>query len=245
MPHPNPHRLICLSGSGPGAGKSTAAEWLHDLLEGHQINRHWIYEDHVLYLNEFSAFVEDIHTDPPRAAASLLKAVHQFVANRQDDDVVYISDSIFPCVMWLYGAGYQDSHVVDLCDEIMHLLNPLQPIVFYLKVDVQQALDRALIHRGEQYIINHLPDMNKWPRLRDNPIHDKQDMIDLFSSADALSMKVLDRWQDVSCIIDSSGSFKNVQSIIMDRLKLEKIDRPIVHPKNVDFIFTPLIRLPP
>jgi hypothetical protein len=224
MPSSLSHRLIILSGSGPGAGKSATCEWLIEQLKGHSIPAHWIYEDHVLFLPEFANFVRDIKSDPKRSAASLIKAIHQFVVNRQNDEILYISDSLFPCTTWFYGAGYRDTHIIDLSDEIMYLLAPLRPIVFHLQVSIQACFSRASKHRGELYFVDHLHAINNWPRLRDNPIHDKNDMMNLFTTTDQLTRKVLERWPEISFVVDASGSFEELQGVILEKLNLEKLE---------------------
>lgn len=146
------HRLVMITGSGPGAGKSTLAGRLaRELARQGDAVRLWP-EGALFEWPELAGLADRFRRQAYPSAADLIATFEQ-VLRGAPPDTTWVQDwswqDLADDLPWAVGLH-------DLCEfsaqfyvAAMHL----HPIVVYLEADITAALNRAVRQRGERWLV--------------------------------------------------------------------------------------------
>lgn len=221
------HNLIIFCGSSPGAGKSTLSSFLYEQLLLRDTPVKWIYENDILYLNEFQEFIKDVQSGNPELIHSLLDASKNFVDRYRDGTSILITDSIFPCFNWLIATGYYThEQIVGFGQQLENVLHPLNPLIIYLDVDQELSLNRAVKQRGQKWLDDTIVSMNGYNQGK--PLKSLDDVVTYFRMAGDLSLMWLKDWDSEILLLDSTHTdIAELQTIILDKLELDAVELPV------------------
>ncbi len=187
------HSLILFTGSSPGAGKSTLSRLLFEQLTAHGIPSRWLHEDDIV--DAFERFVPGMTMGVGEVTPDhFLQASIALVESCRTENSTVIIDSYLPGFYYLYGR-YSDADIAAFSTELRSVLNPLRPLIVYLRSDVETALMRGVRQRGMQWLENITRYLNGWQlplyggELK--PLRTIPDVIGFFARADRLAVALL------------------------------------------------------
>lgn len=216
------HRLIIFYGSSPGSGKSTLSSWLSKQLELTGFKCLWIYEDDILALSEFAAFIEAIKTTDVTMIGTLLSAAERFVARLKGDEIV-ITDSIFPCFNWLLATGlYTYDDLSRFSRQLLEVLQPLHPIVFFLNISPEFALKRAVSQRGDDWLEQLTQTVDGYGCNANKSISNQRDVVAFFNMLASDSLRLLEAWN--TAIVDAeTNSIDELKQKVLYQLQVSEV----------------------
>lgn len=144
------HRLIMVTGSGPGAGKSTLSAFLYRQLLLRGIPAEWLYEEDLLRSQQLAPYRSAWRHGDPAAMPALLDAARTLFLDHPQHGSVRVTDGLFPCFYWLL-VKYRRAEVEAYGRELAGMLQPLRPLVVHLDADIRAAFARAVASRGEAF----------------------------------------------------------------------------------------------
>ena len=144
------YRLIMVSGSSPGAGKTTASEALARQLTRRASPCRRLSEGELLRMEEFAQFDQAVGCNDPDAIDALLAAARTLASDAGGSEATWITDALLPGFFWLCGR-YPPERVAAFSTDLAHVLVPLQPLIIYLDADVATAIARATLARGAHW----------------------------------------------------------------------------------------------
>jgi hypothetical protein len=220
------HQAIIFYGSSPGTGKSSLSSFLFEQLSLHKIPVRWVYEDDVLHIPYFADFVADILSGNPTMLETLRQATRGLVQESLSANAVAITDSIYPCINWLFSTAlYSRQELLDFGVELEQLLAPLNPLVVFLNADPKVALQRAIDQRGEAWFEGLLAVMNGYSMNREHPLQNLGEAAAYFRVQAELSLEVLRRWSFNLLLIDAMQTpLAEAKSMILGQLGLAEIE---------------------
>jgi hypothetical protein len=217
------HKLIMLAGTSSGAGKSTLSEFLFDQFIRHSIPTRWLYEEDILHLDAFTPVVQAFQHGQGDAIEALLVATKQFVAENVNENVVIVTDSIFPCQTWLFAAGYSRARIAEFSIQLAQLLAPLQPLLIYLNSDVAVSLKRAVAQRGTLWLDELIITMQTYTYCQTHPVHDMEDVIAFFKAETQLTVELLADWNHTWLSLDTTTtSLDQIKLMLLQHLGLSE-----------------------
>lgn len=147
-------RLIAVSGTSPGIGKTTLTRRLATEAgqTGH-VDR--FDEEEILSRREFETVAAQFGLTGTVDLDVLLIASERFVASALAYDVV-LTDSLFPFVPSLVAWGYDEETIQAFLVQLRTILEPLDPVFLYLDGDPAEALQRAAGRSGSAWLDNFL-----------------------------------------------------------------------------------------
>ena len=230
---PLEHRLIIFYGSSPGSGKSTLSSWLANQLEHHGFNCTWIYEDDVAGLAEFQTFVQKVKANDAAMIHALLGSAEMFITGREGEEVT-VTDSVFPCFNWLLATGlYSGSELTTFSQKLLKILQPLRPIVFFLSVPPELALERAVKQRGHAWLEQLTLTVDAYGCNANKSISSQRDVATFFKRLASTSLQLLKEWETV--ILDAeTRSLDELKQQVLNHLRLSEIKW--VDPETVDLV---------
>jgi hypothetical protein len=224
------HRLILFSGSSPGAGKSTLSWLLFEQFITQGIPAHWLHEDDIT--ETFNRFVPELSIGEATPDL-LLRASSALVESCLKEQATWIIDSYLPGFYYLYGR-YPDAQIEAFSSNLRSILSPLQPLLIYLRSDVETALMRGVQQRGMQWLENLTRYLNGWqlPFYAGSslkPLRTIPDVIEFFTRADCLTVALLTEWPDALILEAADTPSNQVLSAILRHLKLaeQNIDHSV------------------
>ncbi len=220
------HKLILFTSSSPGAGKSTLSRLLYRQLAAQHIPARWLHEEDIVAA--FERFVPALSHDD-LTPESLLQASTALVAWCHSENTTFIVDSFLPGFYYLYGRYSQaqiETYSADLCST----LNALQPLVIYLRSDVETALMRGARQRGMQWLENITRYLNGWQLPLyggpPKPLRTVPDVIHFFTRVDRLAVPLLAKWPATLVLEAAQTSLNELGRTIFAQLALveQRID---------------------
>ena len=141
-----------ITGSGPGAGKTTLAERLRAAFEDrHCTARLW--PEKALFKWEILADLADRFRRREYPSADDLIGVLSHVLSSADSDLTWIQDWSWVDIAEDLPWAAHDLSALDTFSRRAHAAAVhLQPVVLYLSADIPAALDRAVRQRGERWL---------------------------------------------------------------------------------------------
>lgn len=198
------HRLIMVSGSSPGAGKSTASEALARQLARHGSPCRWLSEGELLRMDGFAQFDEAVGSNDPDAIEVLLAAARTVTSKAVGSEETWITDALLPGFFWLCGR-YPPDRVAAFSSDVAQVLAPLRPLIVYLEVDVARAIARATQARGAQWLELLVRAVQRWrvPYCPDTPLRTFDDVLRFFWWLNQQTLELLARWPGPTRILHS------------------------------------------
>ncbi|HEX9438722.1 MAG TPA: hypothetical protein VF909_03525 [Roseiflexaceae bacterium] len=217
------HKLIMLTGSGPGAGKSTLSEFLFDQFTRHGIPTRWIYEEDILHLEAFTPVIQAFQHGQGDAIEALLAATRRFVDDNLSTNIVVVTDSIFPSYTWLFAAGYPRARIADFSTQLARLLDPLQPLTICLNSDVATSLQRAVAQRGTIWLDDLIATMQTYTYCQTHPICDMDDVIAFFEAETQLSVELFAEWPHATLVLDTTTTpLDQLRTVLLQHFSLSE-----------------------
>jgi hypothetical protein len=209
-------RLVMVSGSGWGAGKSTLAAGLAGALTERGAHVRHLTEDDLLAMEAFAAFERQLGPADPDtnpADQTLLAAIRALLAEHADapdepsvldQPSVLLTDAILPGFFWLLGR-YSPERVRKYADELATLLQPYNPLLVYLRGDARALLDRAAADRGTDWLARVPGWVTRWrvPHYPGGPLTTLDDVTRLWQWLDTLTVQLLSDWPVESLVLDA------------------------------------------
>ena len=221
------HQIILVTGSSPGAGKSTVSRLLFQQLAAHRIPARWLHEDDIVEACE--RFVPGMTMEQP-TPDHFLQASTALAESCRAERSTWIVDSYLPGFYYLYGR-YADAQIEAFSAELRSILDPLRPLVIYLRSDVETALTRGAQQRGVQWLENISRYLNGWelPHYGGalKPLRTIPDVIGFFTRVDRLAVALLAAWPDALILDATHTPVRQLLAAILSHLELA--ERTIDH----------------
>jgi hypothetical protein len=222
-------RLILVTGSGPGTGKSSMSDALFRRLRLAGKPVQWIYESDLFRVDALKRFNEEVQQDDAAALDSLLAGVTELVALWRDSGETWIVDSLVPGYFgffWLLGR-YPLQEIEVMGRRLWQLLELLHPLIVYLRADATSAYERAIADRGDEWGERMARLMQSWPlsHYPPGPMRSRADMMSFLDWADRESRRLLAGWPGEMLVVDTTdmpldGSLRTVLSHLRLPLRL-------------------------
>ena len=213
------HRLIMFAGSSPGAGKSTLSNLIFQQLTVQNLPVHWFYEEDLGHLPAFARFLHDLPLSHPEIEL-FLDAVAAFVPTCVALDKIIITDSFLPGHHFFFGS-YPRLTLETFNRQVYQLLQPLQPLLVYLRSDISLAYARAIRQRGVVWQERMLRRMNTWqlPLYPHTPFRNLHDVMTFDQQIDEMVLALLAQWPGHILHLDTTTTpIEQVQAAILDYL---------------------------
>jgi hypothetical protein len=138
-------------------------------------------------------------------------------------NLVTITDSLFPCYIWLFAAGYSRTRVADFSQQLAQLLHPLQPLIIYLNSDVALGLNRAVAQRGRRWLDDLMATMQSYTYCQTHPVQDSGDVVAFFKATSQLSSELLADWPHPILKLDTTTTpLDQLATLLLDQFNLSK-----------------------
>lgn len=223
------HRLIMVTGSGPGAGKSRLAGFLYRQLLLHGIPAEWEYEEDLL-VGPLTAYMSYWRHEDPRAMRSLLDAAETLFLADSERDTVHVTDALFPGFYWLM-VKYRRAEIEAYGQELAELLRPLRPLIVHLDADVGAAFDRAVTYRGETWGRDFLRRASGWhlPHYHGPPVKTREDYLTLTEWLGRNALAMLREWHGETLVLDTTAlSPAESRQAVLDAIGLVQVEEPAI-----------------
>ncbi|HEX5402199.1 MAG TPA: hypothetical protein VFX16_07855 [Pseudonocardiaceae bacterium] len=164
-------RLIAVTGSAPGIGKSTLCAGLNSWLTDLGLRVDHFREEDTAHRVEFAPLVGEFAATGQVRLATLLRTTADYLdAVRTRGADVALADSLVPFLHSLLAWGHSQQAAARFLDELTALLAPLRPVFVHLDGDQAVALRRAAEREGPGWLDWFI---TKLSRYRVNPVvHD-------------------------------------------------------------------------
>ncbi len=170
----------------------------------------------------FERFVP-AHGQDELTPESLLQASSALVAWCQSESTTFIIDSFLPGFYYLYGR-YTDEQIEAYSAALCSSLNVLQPLVIYVRSDVETALMRGARQRGLQWLENITRYLNGWelPLYGGplKPLLTVPDVITYFTRVDRLAVPLLATWPSALILDATQTPVDELGTAILAQLNL-------------------------
>jgi hypothetical protein len=205
------NRLIMVTGSSFGVGKSTVSQVLCLRLAALGIRGRWLSEDELLEMEVFARFNRDIQ------APHLLDGARTLCRETHARGDTLILDALLPGYFWLFGR-YPPAYVEAYGADLWRILLPLHPLIVYLRGDIALIFDRAVAQRGTAWAEKIVAAVKGWPlpHYPNEPVQDRADLIRFFDWIDRQSLSLVGRRPGDTVILDAicAGSEDLAQALL-------------------------------
>lgn len=226
------NRLIMITGSGPGAGKSTLMSDIATTLRAHALPVLEVNEDAlwgkrqlgwspVELTGVWPEFRELLHT--PRAqrsptAVDLLQTFQRVQNRAERDGAVWIQDWSWLDVaeMWPW-AKTDERLLLRFALELRTIAEQLRPAVLYLSIDPERALRRAVADRGPVWFERHAEGDVSAPNAAERLVA----LASMYGKREHLRRRILEDGGWTPAYIDGCGSRQAVLRAALTALGLD------------------------
>jgi tRNA uridine 5-carbamoylmethylation protein Kti12 len=202
------HKLIMVTGSGPGAGKSTMTEFLAEQLAAQGVPVRCLREDDVAHLDAFAPLHESFRQGAPDAADALLAASGNLVRESAAPRV-HLVDALLPGYHYLFGL-YPAWRIASYNLDLYKALCSMRPMIVYLKSDIDSAFRRAVKERGQEWLGEFLKRINGHYQTAQHmrtslPLSSIGDVVSFFEEMDQLMLRMVGEWAGKSLVVETQG----------------------------------------
>lgn len=203
------HKLIMVTSSGPGAGKSIMTEFLAEQLTAQGVPVRCIQEDDVAHLDIFTPLRDSFHKGFPDVVDALLAASENLVLESADLPSVHLVDALLPGYHFLFGL-YPASRVALYNIDLHKALYSMGPMIVYLKSDIESSFRRAVDERGKEWLDEFLERINRHYHTAQNlctslPLTSIRDVVSFFEEMDQLMLRMVGEWAGKSLVVETRG----------------------------------------
>jgi hypothetical protein len=184
--------MITVSGTCPGAGKSTLSAALAGERSRLGFANRLLTEDQLLELELFGRFDWQLGDDDPLAIETLLDSARTFVADSATAKSIFTTDALLPGFMWLLGR-YPFERVERFAIELSDVLWPLHPRHVYLSADPASLFARAVAARGTGFRDRMMAAVKRWhiPHYPGGALQSEADVLLFFAWLDQ-QLRIID-----------------------------------------------------
>ena len=157
---------------------------------------------------------------------ALLAASANLLSESADPSNVYLIDALLPGYHFLFGL-YPVSRVASYTNDLFEALSPLNPVIIYLKSQVNSAFARAIAERGSGWLDQFLARINRHYRTAGYvrvwlPLRSEDDVCAFFEEMDRFMLKMINEWRGRHIVIDTTGrTIGEIQAILHDSFNLQ------------------------
>lgn len=223
-PHSGAHsRLVLVTGSCPGAGKSTHSETLVSTLVTAGVPARLHAESDLLASGLFTRFDDELFRSEPEAIETLIEAAADLARVVGSADATHIVDALLPGWFWLLGR-YPTARVEEFTQELGAVLRLLQPMIVYLSGNVDILFARAVSQRGNDWSAEFVRAVGRWqlPFYPSGPVRTPDDMLQLFAWLDQESRRLLTRWSGDSLLLKATSSADQLAMMVKRATGVER-----------------------
>jgi thymidylate kinase len=200
------YRLVMLTGSSLGAGKTTLSALLYQQLTAHGVNAIWLQEENLEAL--LAQFVPDWHQNTVQPDA-FLAACRALLDQYRSSNAVIITDSGLPGYIHFFGR-FPMAKLEALNQALYQVLQPRDPLLIYLASDVPTAFARATAQRGQQWVENIRNYLNSWQlpfyTSTPKPFATARDLIAYFAALDQFARSLVAQWPGPARILNTTAT---------------------------------------
>ncbi len=198
-----------VTGSGPGAGKSTMTEFLAEQLTAQGVPVRCIREDDAAHLDAFAPVRESFRRGSPDAVHALLAAAGNLVQESARLPGVHLVDALLPGYHYLFGL-YPASRVAAYNVDLYKALRSMRPMIVYLKSDVDSAFRRAVEERGGEWLGEFSERISGHYQTAQHmrtslPLSGIGDVMSFFEEMDQLMLRMVGEWGGRSLVVETRG----------------------------------------
>ena len=200
------YRLVMITGSSLGAGKTTLSALLYQQLTAHGVNAIWLQEENLEA--QLAQFMPDrqINTVQPDA---FLAACRALLDQYCTSDAVIITDSGLPGYIQFFGR-FPTATLEAFNQALYQALQPHDPLLIYLASDVSTAFARATAQRGQQWLENIRNFLNSWQlpfySSTPKPFATARDLIIYFAALDQLARSLVAQGPGPTRILNATAT---------------------------------------
>ena len=203
------HKLIMVTGSGPGAGKSTMTEFLAEQLTAQGVPVRCLREDDAAHLDAFAPMRESFRKGFPDAVDALLAASGNLVRESAATPRVHLVDALLPGYHYLFGL-YPALRIASYNLDLYKALCSMRPMIVYLKSDIESAFRRAVEERGPEWLGAFLKRINGHYQTGQHmrtwlPLSRIGDVVSFFEEMDQLMLRMVGEWAGRSLVVETRG----------------------------------------
>lgn len=201
------HRLIMVSGSSPGAGKSTLAAALARRFACQGAPCRLLSEDDLLRRDGFARFDRELGANDPHAIDALLAAARALALEGAGSGETRITDALLPGFFWLCGR-YPPERVAAFGDDLATVLSPLRPLIVHLDADIATALGRAGAVRGAGWPERMSGAARRWnlPSYPGPAPRDLDDIVRFFAWLNDEMKRLFVRWPGPTRLLQATAT---------------------------------------
>jgi thymidylate kinase len=200
------YRLVMLTGSSLGAGKTTLSALLYQQLTAHGVNAIWLQEENLEA--QLAQFVPNWHQNTIQPDA-FLAACRALLDQYRTTDAVIITDSGLPGYIQFFGR-FPTATLEALNQALYQTLQPRDPLLVYLASDIPTAFARATAQRGQQWVENIRNFLNSWQlpfySSTAKPFATARDLITYFAALDQVARSLVAQWPGPTRILNTTAT---------------------------------------
>lgn len=200
-----PKVLILVTGSVPGAGKSSLAASLAAAIEADGRRVELFREDDIRSHPAFSGVMREFDGAGEVRPGTLVAAAADYVTAARDARAeVFVLDALFPYLPSLLAWGYGDDEIAAFFARLAAVLDGFAVLEVHLVADARTALARAGQREGGDWLENHVGKVSRYRTARQVATLD--DVVAYYAAAARRSQALLARapWP-VACICAGGG----------------------------------------
>lgn len=204
-------KLILVEGL-PGAGKSTTAGNLRDMLNAHGFaSRCFLEEDNPHPIPILDLEIKGL---PEKVIPMWENLVNSAI---HSDEITIIESRIWQnTCLYMLLSEIDPARIVEFAHKEEEVLSPLSPILIYLSQgDTQAALERLYPMRGASWVQSNLDEMSSYPWFQNRGISDFTGWVTFFEEWRKLSDQLFMDWNHPKLNLKDSHSnwSKNLRQI--------------------------------
>ena len=200
-------------------------EFLAEQLTAQGVPIRCLYEDDAAHLDMFAPIRQSFRNEHPDIVNALLAVSQTLVREFDRRPRVHLIDALLPGYHFLFGL-YPASRVVTLNTDLHCILCPLQPMIVYLKSDIDSAFARAVDERGREWLDQFMEPINRHYQtaryVRTSlPLSSIRDVSAFFEEMDQFMLRMVSGWRGKHLVIDTPGrTVDEIKTILMHSLSV-------------------------
>jgi len=201
----SPQVLILVTGSVPGAGKSSLARELAAAFEADNRRVELFREEDIRRDAAFGQVMYEFDAVGEVQLATLLGAAADYLTSvRERGSDVVVLDALLPYLPSLLAWGYTDDDISNFFDRLAELFDGFAVLELHLVANPRVALARAAEREGGAWLNDHIAKVSRFTSMRGAPTLD--DVVAFYRGAIARSGRLLARSRWPVAQIDATGS---------------------------------------